>query len=466
MATQVWRMGASEIASAIRDRQLKSRETVEAHLARIAEVNPKLNAITVVLADDALRAADAADAAVAAGDALGPLHGVPFTVKENIDLAGSATTQGIVAMEHAVPPMDAPHVAQLKAAGAIPIARTNMPDFGMRWHSDNALRGATQNPWDATRTPGGSSGGEAAALATGMTPLGVGNDYGGSLRWPSQCCGTAAIRPTLGRVPDASALAPGEMPITIQLFAVQGPMARHARDLRLALSCMSAPDARDPWYTPAPLAGPAARRRVAMTTDPAGEGVDPAVADGVRRAGKALADAGWDVVEADPPQVAAGRDAWARLVMAELQAVFAPMIEQMGSADAATFLKQAIGALPPAEYADYIGLLAERNRIARAWAQFAEEYPIVLGPVSAMQPFEVGFDIAGADEVMTLLRAHRLMVAINLLGLPSAVVPVGMADGLPQAVQLIGGRYREDLCLDAADAVEGALGTITPIDPR
>ncbi|MGI8927012.1 MAG: amidase [Tepidiformaceae bacterium] len=451
MAGELWRMGASDLAAAIRSKEVSSREVVKAHLDRIADVNPKINSVTVVL-EDALANADAAD-------------GVPFTVKENIDLVGSATTQGLVAMEHALPPLDAPHVAQLKAAGAVPIARTNLPDFGMRWHSDNALRGATKNPWDASRTPGGSSGGEAASLATGMTPLGLGNDYGGSLRWPSQCCGTTAIRPTLGRVPDASSLAPEEFPITLQLMAVQGPMARHVRDLRLALSCMSGADARDPWWTPAPLAGPDVAKRVAVTVDPGGEGVDQDVAAGVRRAAAALKDAGYEVENVDPPAVGAGRDIWAKEVMAEMRVGLLPLLKQVASEDALTFLDQAMAVVGELDYAGYVGSFGTRNGIAREWAQFQERYPLVLGPVATMQPFPAGFDIAGADEVATIMRAMRLVVVCNLLGLPSVAVPVGVANGLPQGVQIIGGRYHEDLCLDAAEAIEQRLGVITPIDP-
>lgn len=186
----LFRFGATELARRIRAREVSSVEVVRAHLERIEAVNSKLNALTVVLADEALTAAEACDRALAEGRSpLGPLHGVPMTVKENIDLAGTATTEGIVALAQSMPASDGPHVLQLRAAGAIPIARSNMPDFGLRWHTDNALRGTTLNPWDRSRTPGGSSGGEAAALATGMTPLGNGNDLGGSLRWPSQCCG-------------------------------------------------------------------------------------------------------------------------------------------------------------------------------------------------------------------------------------------------------------------------------------
>jgi amidase len=392
---------------------------------------------------------------------------VPITVKENIELAGSAYTEGVLAMKDAVPPIDAPHMAQMKVAGAIPIGRTNLPDFGLRWHTDNDLHGATRNPWNPARTPGGSSGGEAAALATGMTPLGMGNDYGGSLRWPSQCCGTAAIRPTLGRVPHHSALAPAEAPLTIQLFAVQGPMARHVRDLRLGLAAMSGPDARDPWWTPAPLPehAPAGRRRVAVTTNPGGIGVDPDIAAGVQRAARALAEAGYEVVEVEPPSVAEAGGLWLYLVCAELRTLMVPGIQPLLGAGARTFLDLVLGAVPPADLAGYMGALSVRNTHARNWSQFFSEYDLVLGPVCTMQPFELDFDLASGENTLQVAAALGLVVTCNLLGLPAAVVPVGVANGLPQGVQLIGARYQEAACLDAAEAIEAALGVVTPIDP-
>src|SRR5438270_2945424 len=198
--TTLWQLGATELADVIRKRSASSREVVQAHLERIDAVNPKVNAVTTTLAEEALAAADAADAALGQGAGASPLHGVPFTVKENIDVAGSATTWGAAMLGQQVASEDAPHIANLRAAGAIPIARTNMPDFALRWHTDSGVAGPTQNPWDASVTPGGSSGGEAAALITGMTPLGVGNDLGGSLRWPAQCCGISSLKPSLGRV--------------------------------------------------------------------------------------------------------------------------------------------------------------------------------------------------------------------------------------------------------------------------
>jgi len=464
----LWRWGVVEIVTAIRDGEVSSREVVEAHIQRIAMVNSSLNGVTRVLHDAALQAADAADRIQASGAALGSLHGVPFTVKENIDLAGSATTSGVVALQNAVPAVDAPHVTQLKQAGAIPLARTNLPDFGFRWHTDNLLHGASVNPWDATRTPGGSSGGDAIALATGMTPLGLGNDFGGSLRFPAQCCGIAALRPTHGRVPRGSALAPTEDPISFQLFAVHGPMARRVRDLRLALASMSAPDARDPWCVPAPLHGPAAATpvKVAVCVDPGGGGVHPQVAEGIRRAAHWLAESGYAVEEVELPAVAEALETYMQIVAADVRATMLPTVKTWASVDTQAFVDYFMQRMPESSLQGYIQALAGRNGIARTWALFQREYPLILGPVCTEPPFVLGFDVAGAESVVSLMNSMRLSIAVNLLGLPAVAVPVGVADGLPQGVQLIGAAYREDLCLQAAEQLERNVGPLTPIDPK
>ena len=468
MGDEPWVMAATDLAAAIRDRRITSRAVVESHLERIAKVNPAVNAITVVLEETAIRAAEEADRAVENGSEVGPLHGVPFTIKENIDVAGSATTMGVLGLEGEIAPVDAPLVAQLKAAGAIPLARTNMPDFGLRWHTKSSLHGATANPWDRTRTPGGSSGGEAAALALGMTPLGVGNDYGGSVRYPAQCCGVCSIRPTRGRVPDSSAMAPAEFGITTQLFRTNGPMARHVRDLRVALSAMSGPDPRDPWWVPAPLEGPSLARpiKVAMTADPGGEGTDPDVADGVRRAADALSNAGYAIEEVDLPAVAEAAALWARVVGAEMRTDFVPAVQELLARDSQKVLNDFFAVVPELSLRGYMRGLADRNGVARQWTRFAQEYPLVLGPVSTEQPFAVGDDLRGTEAVLRQLRSMRLVVTANLLGLPAVAVPVGLANGLPQGVQVIGPLYREDLCLDAAEAIETEFGVLTPIDPR
>ena len=470
MSNELWTMGAGDLAAAIRGRKVSSREVVEAHLARIDAQNPEINAVVARLDESALTAADAADRALAAGGDVGPLHGVPMTVKENIDVAGSATTQALVVLKDALPLADAPHVAQLRAAGAIPIGRTNLPDLGMRWHTDNALRGATLNPWARNRTPGGSSGGEAAALATGMTPLGLGNDYAGSLRWPSQCCGTAALKPGAGRVPAASMMpVPFPPALAIQLFAVQGPMARHVRDLRLAFASMCAPSPSDPDSVPAPLEGPTpvGPPHVSVVIEAAAERVDPHVAEGVRHAAEALADAGYVVEERTPPSLERAAELYFQTIIGFGQIVSRGVpIEQLVSKDFLRFQQADAGAFGVACGEAAADVFAERHTIARAWSEYLAERPLVLAPVAAMQPFEVGYDMRGPDETLAWLRAIRMIVVANFLGLPSVAVPVGEAGDLPQGVQVIGPRFREDLCLAAAETIEDRLGSITPIDAR
>jgi len=467
MERELWRWDAVELAAAIRTRRVSSREAVRSVLERLEAANPAINAVTVVLAGQALAAADAADAAVKRGDELGLLHGVPVTIKENIDQAGQATTNGIVAFRDVIATSDSPPVANWKQAGAVIIGRTNTPGFSIRWHTDNALRGRTYNPWARDRTPGGSSGGAAAALASGIAPLAHGNDLGGSVRYPAYCCGVAGIRPTLGRVPAYNESAADERPPGLQLMSVQGPLARRVRDVRLGLAAMAARDPRDPWWVPAPLEGSTAPRpiRVALTVDPSKRGVHPDVAEAVRAAGTALSEAGYAVEEVEPPDVAGVADCWAALINTEIRHVTLPYVLNHGDANLirATTLMLEPGADLGLD--DYLKTLAQRTRHIRDWMLFLERYPLVVGPVSTEPPFAVGFDVESAERMREVLLAQRLLVAVNLLGLPAASVPAGLWGGLPLGVQVIGARYREDLCLDAAEVIEAQRGLPTPIDP-
>ena len=462
----LWRAGAAQLASAIRSREVSAREAVEAYLARIEAVNLRLNAVTVVLVEQALAAAARADEATARGEVTGPLHGLPCTVKENIEVAGTATTNGVPALAEAHAERDAPAVERLREAGAIVIGRTNLPDLGMRWHTASSLRGVTRNPWDAGRTAGGSSGGEAAALAAGMTPLGLGNDYGGSLRYPSQCCGTAALKPGYGRIATTPREGWPEPTPTGDLFTVTGPMARHVADLRLAFAVLAAPDPRDPRLAPALLEDPAGELpRVTFATDPGGFGVDERVAAGVRRAADALADAGYPVEEGEPPLLREAAELWGRLADAELRSAGQALLDPL-SDEARRFIELTTWAAPEPSLGGYLEAHMERFGCARAWSEWFGGERLLLGPVSTAQPFEVGHDVAGRDEALGVRRSMRLTLAANLLGLPSVALPAGIDGGLPQGVQLIGPRYREDLCLAAAQAIEDRLGVITPIEPR
>lgn len=464
----LWQLSAVELAEMMRKRQASSREVVDAHLERIEAVDGAVNAVPVVMRDEAVDAARAADQAVASGADLPRFHGVPFVVKSNIDVAGTPTTQGLKALAGAYPTCDAPIVQRMRAAGAIPIGRTNMPNGAIRWHCESELYGATINPWDRTRTAGGSSAGVAVACATGMSPLGLGNDGLGSLRHPAQCCGVAALKPTLGRVPDAST-APGPEIATIgsQLTGVQGLISRRIADLRAALEVIAGPTWRDPWSVPAPLLGPPLRTpiRVALVLDPAGEGTAREVQDGVRKAADALANAGYLVEEIEPPLIdAAAETLLAMLNTPDLRASYETMLAMVPE-DTRRFLLQFYAVAGDPGPAATVHSFATRHSLLRAWGEFQERYPLIVGPVCTETAFRAGTDLT-ENRVADEIRSMRLTTAVNALGLPAVAVPVGIADGLPQGVQVIAGRYREDLCLDAAAAIEERLGTLTPIDPR
>ena len=466
---ELWRQSAGDLAKAIASKQVSSSEVVEAHLARIEAVNPVLNAIVRVLAAEARAGAAEADRQVAAGAPLGALHGVPFTIKTNIDLAGFPTTSGVVPLENAVAQVDAPVVERMKAAGAIPIARTNMPDLGLRVHTDSSLHGLTRNPWNLGRTAAGSSGGEAAAIATGMSPIGLGNDIGGSLRNPASACGIASIKPSAGRVPDAETIPGADRLLASQLMAVQGPMARRVADVRLGLQALIGAHPRDPWSIDAPLVGRPLKGpiRIAVVAEPPGGQTDPLVAAAVRRAADALSDAGYDVVEACPPRYEEAVEVWASLLMGDFASVLGDIGPLMG-ADGQGFLEAFNRSIPAlGGTAAMSALHPRREGIARAWSMFMADHPLVLSPTWSQLPFEHGFDVAGQGAAEATKALMRPVTPANLLGLPSACVPAShdAATNLPIGVLLTGQRFREDVCLDAAEAVEARLPLRTPIDP-
>ena len=458
MPDDLWRAGAGELAAAIRRGEVSSLDVVESHLARVEAVNGHLNAVVRVLADEARAAAQAADEAVAAGAELGPLHGVPISVKDNIAVAGTPTTNGVPAFADENAEEDALIVTRLKEAGAIVLTRTNLPDLGLRVHTDSYLYGVTRNPWAADRNVGGSSGGEGAALASGMSCLGLGNDIGGSLRIPAQCNGIASLKPTLGRIASATG---GSM--SGQLMAVDGPMARRVADLRTAYELLGRYHRSDPLSVPVPLdlEPPASPVKVAVVPEPSGGSTHPDIAASVRAAGEALQAAGYEVEEVEPPMAAEARRAWEVLLGYELS-VTRSALEEIMSPAAFDFLDRALDLFAVESPVEYMAVYGQRHAIASVWQEFQEDYPVIVGPIMTEPPFVIGLDLEDPGAVLDQMRFE---VALNLLGLPAVCVPTGVANGLPQVVEVIGGRYREGLCLEAAQAIEDALGIVTPIDP-
>ncbi len=468
MSEPIWRWSATRIALAIRNRDISARDAVDACLARLSEVNPKLNAVTVDLSVSARAAADEADRAQSRGELLGSMHGVPVTIKENVDQVGCATTNGVVGFQHLVASVDSPIVANWKRAGAIIIGRTNTPAFSFRLDTVNDLRGRTYSPWSKTHTPGGSSGGASASVAAGITPLAHGNDIAGSVRFPAYACGLAGIRPSFGRVAAFNSLQAAERSLSSQLMSVQGPLARSVADVRLGLAAMSARDPRDPWWVPVPLDGPPLPKRVAVVTRPedlGGAKLHPHVAAAIAQAARWLADAGYEIVDEPTPGFTRAKELWFEIQMPEFREYLLPIIEKEGDAGIRTAVRFKLENVPPTTQLAYMKALAERSKLVRDWTLFMERVPLVLAPICSEPVYEQGFDIESAARTAALWRECATMMAVPVLGLPAVAVPTGLADGMPMGVQIIGPRFREDACLDCAEAIEARAGVITPIDP-
>lgn len=462
----LWTFGANELARMIASKQVSSREVIDAHLARIEQVNPAVNAIVRVLVDEARAGADAADRAVRAGDNLGPLHGVPFTVKENIDLAGTPTTQGLLALAEAVSPLDAPVVERMRVAGAIPIGRTNLPDLGLRVHTDSQLHGLTGNPWDLSRTAGGSSGGEGAALASGMSPIGLGNDIGGSLRNPAHCCGIASIKPSTGVVPHATCIPPEDLGIAAQMMLVQGVMARRVADVRTGFIAVAGSHVRDPLSVPARLAdlAPGQRVRVAVLAEPPGGSTHAGIAAVIRSAGRVLESLGHEVVEATPPNYGRVVQMWSRLLSVDLRNQL-PLLEVVMGEGGRKFLAAGIDTFPDLSLPEVLADLTERQALQRQWAAWFDQFDALLCPVWTQPAFAAGYDIDSPETSAAVLELLRPVMPGNYLGLPGVVVPAGLAAGLPVGVQVMGPMFSDLRCLTLAEQIDQVLGLQTPIEP-
>ena len=468
---ELWRWSATDLAHGIRTRLISSREAVESCLDRIEEVNPVLNALVEVHAEEALAAADQADLAVKKGDPLGALHGVPVSTKVNVDQAGHVTTDGVVAFKDNIAEKDSPPVANLRKAGAVIVGRSNTPAFSFRWFTNNDLHGRTLNPWDKNRTPGGSSGGAASAVSSGMMPIGHGNDIGGSVRHPAYACGITGIRPTMGRIPGWAGPPNGDQALSTQLMATDGPLARSVADLRLALQSMSEFDPRDPLHASVPLIGVPLQKpiRVGLLRDVGVATPSATVNQALNEAADQLTEAGYVVEEVSLPLFAEAYRLWYLLVLEDFRTNIS-LVDQYGDEGMkkAAFnyfanAKEWWGENPG--LTDYIKGYARRGTLIVQLQEFLQKYPLLLMPVSAEQAFEQDEDIKSVESMRRVMDAQWSMIAIPVLGFPAISVPTSVADGLPVGVQLLGRRFREDTLFDAAEVIEANAQIQTPINP-
>jgi amidase len=463
----LWRLSATRVAALVRSRQLSAVEVAQAALARLAQVNPALNAIVEHRPDDVLAQAMAVDAAIAGGDDPGPLAGVPVTTKVNIDQAGYATTNGLRSQRGLIAQSNSPVAESLLRAGAVLLGRTNTPAFSYRWFTGNQLHGVTRNPRDPALTPGGSSGGAAAAVASGMGHLAHGTDIAGSIRYPAYACGVHGLRPSFGRVAAWNPSAGADRAIGGQLMAVSGPIARTIADLRLGLQVMARPDARDPWWVPAALTGTDAPRRAVVCLRPDGMETAPEICAALLDAADRLRDAGWSVdqVDALPPL----KDALALQIALWMGDGYQGLVEaaqREGDPGAITALAGQRELVATMQIGDLSAALARRLGIARAWQLFLERHPVVLLPVSAELPFENDLDLRGPEAYQRVWRAQLTLIALPLTGLPALTVSTGLVGRAPVGVQIVAGRFREDLCLAAGEAIEARGVPPAPIDPQ
>ncbi|HEY3025266.1 MAG TPA: amidase [Pyrinomonadaceae bacterium] len=455
---------ASKLAELIRAHLISPLEVVEAHIRRLAHVNPALNAI-VTLAPDALDRAREAEAMLMRGAEMGPLHGVPVSIKDTIDTAGLRTTSGSRIRENFVPKKDATVVARLKAAGAIILGKTNTPELAIPYETDNPVFGRTNNPYDLERTAGGSSGGEAAAIAACLSPAGIGSDLSGSIRVPAHFCGIVGLKPTGGRVPTDGHIPPVTGPFT--LGACIGPMARTVADIRLLFGVIAEPTqfelsdhsrGTEKFSAGGALGG----LNIAWHVN---DGVAPVTEEtsrAVKAVAEALGDAGAEVVESLPPCVSRGSRLWIELFsepsIDQLREFYRGREDEAGSAAGA--LLAAKRKSPDDTMEILAAAMTERERLRGELLKWMERTPVIIAPVGSTQAFAHGtrrIDVGG--QTLSVFRAFSYCQTYNVFGLPSVCVPAGRSlDGMPLGVQIIGRPYEEEVVLAVAAIVERELG--------
>jgi amidase len=461
----LWRLSAKDIAALINSKKVSAKEAASAALARLDAVNPKINAVVDHRPQDVLAQAAAIDAAIARGEDVGPLAGVPVTVKVNIDQQGFATTNGLKLQRDVIAESNSPVIDNLRRAGAVILGRTNCPAFSYRWFTSNLIHGDTRNPRDAGITPGGSSGGAGAAVAAGIGHIAHGTDIAGSIRYPAYACGVHGLRPTMGRIAALNASLP-ERTIGPQISAVSGPLARTIGDLRIALAAMSGRDVRDPWWVPAPLEGPVMPKRAALCLCPDGLETVDEVKAAVADAGKRLQRAGWVVeeIETSPPLREAA-DLQTKLWLGDGYEAQLEAAEREGDPGALACLRGNKAKVFPFDAAAFSKALTRRATLTREWLKFFETYAVLVMPVSAELPFPDGLDRRDDASFARVWRAQLPQIAIPFMGLPGLTVSTGLVGKVPVGVQVVSGRYREDLCLLAGEAIEAGGTPPMPVDP-
>ena len=458
----IWQVSASELAGRIARSETTAVEAVAATVDRMRAVNGHLNAVVDDLGDEAIARAHDLDTLLKKSGPVGPLHGVPVTIKENVDQKGRATPNGVKAFADIIAPDDAPIVRNLTKHGAIVIGRTNTPEFSFRATTTNELHGRTFNPWNDWASAGGSSGGASAAVMSGIGPIAHGNDIGGSLRFPSAATGAVTVKPGLGRTPAWNPSQKAERGMLAQLMSVQGVICREVRDVRLAMRSAIVYDPHDPWQVPVPFDGPALEgpARVAFTTNTYRFEAHSAIIKALEIARDCLVDAGYEVIEVETPDICEIGEIGYRALMGEMSVLMLDDIRTYGSAEINRIFDEYFELFPPFEKDELLHQMAKRSHFIRQWNLLLERYPLVLTPFLPSPTYSWNRDADGKDGIMDVLGCGIWSYAMNYMGFPAGIVSSCIHDEMPVAVQVVGRRFREDMILNALEAVEARVGVM------
>ena len=450
---------AKTMAQAIQDKEVSAVELVDAHLARIEDVNPALNAVVMLAADRARVEAAEADTALARGESKGALHGVPFTLKDSIDTEGVITTGGTLGRKHYVPDADATVAARLRAAGGILLGKTNTPELTYAGETDNLVYGRTNNPFDLSRAPGGSSGGAGAIVCCGGAAFDIGSDTGGSIRGPAHYCGITGIKPNSGRVPRTGHIVPHGLG-AVDSLTQNGPMARYVEDLALIMPIISGPDWNDPHIVPMPLGDPAdvdiSGLRVAFYTHNGVNTPTPEIMAAVRTAVSALDDMCASVEEDLPRAIPDNPDINNRLSQGNGQAGARRLLEKYGTSETHQWITRLLekASENTVSVQEYTAVLEEVDAYRSDMLRFMENYDVIICPVSSFAALPHGESMTDEKRI-----GIGYTSTYNITGWPSTVVRGGTSpEGLPIGVQVVARPWREDVSLAVAQYLEGALG--------
>ena len=461
--SELWQLSAHDQVQLVQSREVTATEVAQSHLKRISQVNPQLNAMTLVDEERVLQDA----ALIDNGQKSGPLAGAVLTTKINTDHAGYPTDNGMKVLADATAVSTVAQIQGLEESGAMMIGRTNSPAFALRVHTGNQLHGETLNPFDASVTPGGSSGGAGVALATGMCSIAQGNDIGGSVRWPAYCTGIVALRPTAGRMPTMPTNSASPRLMGAQLMATQGPMARTIEDLSLAFEAMLRVAPLDARFTPVPWRGLSADvpKRVAVVLND-GHYLSPESTSALTIAAKHLENAGYQIEVCNPPMLEETFSLWGRIGSGEIQMAAPQLLPIVNDPDFTAWMTDWMATMPEATLPALIQTLVERDTILRKWREFQVDYPLLLMPTIAKLSIPARYDAQGPDAVVDLLETLRYQMNLPALGLPVVQSPINVGAPLLSGVQLVGAPYMEEMCLAAARVIEESEGPRVAIDPR